>query len=53
MSREPSIMIDFENRRVFCATCGEWIPGDHLLITGRHTDADDEHPSQHRVWERA
>lgn len=52
MSKEPQLMIDYENRRVHCAYCGHWVGAWQVLIDGRHNDADDKNPSEHRVWER-
>lgn len=50
--KSPQIMINWLDQKVWCETCGHWIDGKDLRVTGHHEMPNVDGKSTHRVWER-
>lgn len=50
--KPPQIMINWEERQIFCESCNTWINAWDLRIDGRHDMPNVDGKSTHRVWER-
>jgi hypothetical protein len=46
---DQKIMIDFENKRVWCFVCKDWVKAEDLFIDGTH-DNKFAPQSRHTVW---
>ena len=52
MPKPPQLMINWEERKIFCESCNTWIDASKIRIDGRHDLTGINDPSAHTMWER-
>jgi hypothetical protein len=49
--REPQMMVNWEEKKAFCETCGYWVDADVITINWHHPIPGGGE-SKHRLWDR-